>query len=184
MSDHGEYLGDHGLYLKGAPAFQGGYHIPFIMRWPDGINNPGRQVNAFINLADFAPTFLDLAGIDEQPEMSGRSIVPFLSDDNPADWRDEHFTQFNGVELYYTQRSIKTVEFKYVYNGFDFDELYDLRRDPNEMVNVADDPAYDEIKQDLVRRMWVRAAEEEDTIFNPYGTVGLAPWGPADALAS
>ncbi len=50
------------------------------------------------------------------------------------------------------------------------------------MVNLADDPAYDEVKHDLVRRMWKFAAKEDDMIFNPYGTVALAPWGPADAL--
>ena len=76
------------------------------------------------------------------------------------------------------------VEFKYVYNGFDFDELYDLRSDPLEMVNVADEAAYDEVKHDLVRRMWRFAAQENDIIFNPYGTVALAPWGPGDALAA
>ena len=69
-----------------------------------------------------------------------------------------------------------TKEYKYVYNGFDFDELYDLRTDPHEMVNVADDPAYDEVKHDLVRRMWAFAAKEDDIIFNPYGTVAW-PWG-------
>ncbi|MCB0160442.1 MAG: DUF4976 domain-containing protein, partial [Caldilineaceae bacterium] len=73
--------------------------------------------------------------------------------------------------------------FKYVFNGFDFDELYDLRTDPLEMRNVADDPAYAAVKHDLVRQMWQFAAVQEDIIFNPYGTVGLAPWGPADALA-
>ena len=86
------------------------------------------------------------------------------------------------MELYYTQRSVATKEYKYVYNGFDFDELYDLRVDPDEMVNVADDPAYEAVKHDLVRRMWAFAAKEEDIIFNPYGTVALAPWGPADTL--
>ncbi len=44
MSDHGEYCGDHGLYLKGVPAFRGGYHVPCIVRWPDGIANPGSEV--------------------------------------------------------------------------------------------------------------------------------------------
>ncbi|MEZ4614512.1 MAG: DUF4976 domain-containing protein [Caldilineaceae bacterium] len=99
------------------------------------------------------------------------------------DQRDAQYTQCNGVELYYTQRSVTTNEFKYVYNGFDFDELYDLRADPHEMVNVADKPEYQAAKHELVRKMWQFAAQEEDIIFNPYGTVALAPWGPADGLA-
>ena len=47
MSDHGDYCGDHGLYLKGVPAFRGAYHVPCIVRWPDGIAEPrprGRRI--------------------------------------------------------------------------------------------------------------------------------------------
>ena len=182
LSDHGDYLGDHGLYLKGVPAFRGAYHVPCIVRWPNGLADPGRTMDEFVTLADFAPTFLDLAGVDSGVEFTGRSIVPFLRGETPADWPQACFTQFNGVELYYTQRAVNTKEFKYVYNGFDFDELYDLRTDPHEMHNVADDPVYADVKHDLVRQMWAFAAAQEDIIFNPYGTVGLAPWGPADAL--
>ncbi len=184
LSDHGDYVGAHGLYLKGVPAFREAYHVPCIMRWPQGIRHPGRVVDEFITLADFAPTFLELAGVQPAQPMTGRSLLPFLHGETPADWPDTVFSQFNGVELYYTQRAVTTRDYKYVYNGFDFDELYDLRQDPLELVNRADDPAYREVKHDLVRRMWRFAAQEEDIIFNPYGTVALAPWGPADALAT
>ena len=88
----------------------------------------------------------------------------------------------NGVELYYSQRAVQTHEWKYVYNGFDFDELYDLKADPHEMVNLAGNREYDEVKRDLVRKMWRFAGETDDHIFNPYATVAFAPWGPADAL--
>src|SRR5690606_24952180 len=97
---------------------------------------------------------------------------------------DAVHTQFNGVELYYTQRSVTTKQYKYVYNGFDFDELYDLEKDPHEMVNVVERPEYQAVKHALVRKMWQFAAREKDIIFNQYGTVALAPWGPADALAT
>ncbi|MEZ4861400.1 MAG: sulfatase-like hydrolase/transferase [Caldilineaceae bacterium] len=182
LSDHGDYCGDHGLYLKGVPAFRQAYHVPCIMRWPQGIEAPGREVDAFVSLADFAPTFLDLAGVESKQRMTGQSLTPFLRNEQPDLWRDAIHTQMNGVELYYTQRSVTTKEFKYVYNGFDFDELYDLQQDPAEVINLADHPDYQATKRDLVRRMWRFAAQEEDIIFNPYGTVGLAPWGPADGL--
>ncbi|MBX3012934.1 MAG: sulfatase-like hydrolase/transferase [Caldilineaceae bacterium] len=184
LSDHGDYCGDHGLYLKGVPAFRQAYHVPCLMRWPNGIRHPGRVVDAFVSLADFAPTFLELGEIQATHRMTGQSLVPFLRDEAPPTWRDAIHTQFNGVELYYTQRSVTTKEFKYVYNGFDFDELYDLRTDPDELNNVAERSDYQAIKQGLVRKMWHFAAEEEDIIFNPYATVGLAPWGPADGLSN
>jgi hypothetical protein len=76
-----------------------------------------------------------------------------------------------------------THDYRYVFNGFDFDELYDLRDDPHELINRAADPAYTDIKHDLTRRMWQFAAAEQDNmLFNPYWTVALAPWGPGDAL--
>ena len=182
LSDHGDYCGSHGLYLKGVPAFREAYHVPCIVRWPAGLAQPGRTVDDFVSLADFAPTCLELAGVSDVPAMTGRSLVPFLRGQRPADWPDAVYTQFNGVELYYTQRAVTTKEYKYVYNGFDFDELYHLPSDPHELVNLADDPAHSQAKRELVRRMWHFAAAEDDMIFNPYGTVSLAPWGPADAL--
>lgn len=179
MSDHGEYCGAHGLYCKGVPAFREGYHIPLIARWPKGIEDPGREEDGFVNLMDFAPTFLELAGVGEVPEgVAGKSLVPFLKGEKPAGWRDAHCTQFNGVELYYTQRAVWTHSHKYVYNGFDFDELYDLEKDPHEMVNVAEDPAYEDVKRDLVKKMWDVSLAEKDIISNPYWTVALAPYGP------
>jgi len=181
-SDHGDYCGDHGLFAKGIPCFQGAYHVPAALRWPAFIEAPGRRVDEFVSSADFAPTFLEVAGLRADRHFTGASLVPFLRGERPSDWRDEIHTQCNGVELYYTQRSVMTKAFKYVFNGFDWDELYDLRADPHEMRNLAHDPAYEEIKRDLCRRMWRFAYREDDTVINPYITVGLAPYGPAEAF--
>ena len=181
-SDHGDYCGEHGLFAKGIPCFRGAYHVPAVMRWPAGINNPGRQVDEFVSLADFAPTFIELAGKKPDRDFSGASLVPFLKDEKPDDWRDEIHTQCNGVELYFTQRSVTTKEFKYVFNGFDQDELYDLKSDPHEMRNVANNPAYEEVKRELCGRMWRFAYREDDGATNAYITVGLAPYGPAEAF--
>ena len=187
LSDHGEYAGAHGLYCKGVPAFREAYEIPCVARWPNGIAAPGRTTDAFVTLADFAPTFLELAGLDPPGDLTGRSLVPLFASDGapPADWPDAVHTQFNGVELYYTQRSVTTRDWKYVYNGFDFDELYDLRADPHEMVNLAARPEHEAVKRELVGRMWRFAdREQDDLLFNAYATVALAPYGPADGLAA
>ena len=181
-SDHGDYCGDHGLFAKGIPCFRGAYHVPAVIRWPAGVENPGRRIEEFVSLADFAPTFLELAGVKTERPFSGASLVPFLRDQQPQAWRDAIFTQCNGVELYFTQRSVMTKDFKYVYNGFDFDELYDLRTDPHETRNLAADPAYRDVLHRMVKRMWQFAHQEQDTAINSYITVGLAPWGPAEAF--
>jgi arylsulfatase A-like enzyme len=180
-SDHGEYCGDHGIFMKGVPAFKQAYNVPAIMRLPS--SNSPNQIDEFISVADFMPTFLDVARVPIPENLTGRSLLPFLEGTIPEDWRDAHYTQFNGVELYYSQRSVTTKDYKYVYNGFDDDEFYDLRNDPHELKNVAHDPVYTEAKRELVRKMWRFAAQEkDDRLFNPYGTVALAPWGPADAF--
>jgi len=181
-SDHGDYCGDHGLFAKGIPCFRGAYHVPAVVRWPAGVARPGRRVDRFVSLADFAPTFLDLAGVATDRHMTGTSLVPWLQNRQPQAWRDAIHTQCNGVELYFTQRSVMTAKHKYVFNGFDVDELYDLAADPHEMRNLAADPACESVKRDLCRRMWRFAQSEDDAAINNYITVGLAPFGPAEAF--
>ena len=181
-SDHGDYCGEHGLFAKGIPCFRGAYHVPAIIRWPRGVASPGQRVDAYVSLADFAPTFVDLAGVSADRHFAGASLLPFLVDTQPANWRDEIHTQCNGVELYFTQRSVMTREYKYVFNGFDRDELYDLRRDPDEMVNLIEDPSYTPVVRDMCGRMWRFAHRERDSMINPYITVGLVPYGPAEAF--
>ncbi|MFO7917176.1 MAG: sulfatase-like hydrolase/transferase [Anaerolineae bacterium] len=181
MSDHGDYAGAHGLFMKGVAPFDECYRIPCVMRWPKGIANPGRVVDEFVTLADFAPTLVELAGAS-LPKTSGRSLSPFLNDRDPGDWPDQICSQFNGVELYYSQRFVQTKEWKYVYNGFDFDELYHLEEDPRCMRNLAEDPRYRPIIEEMCRRMWRKGYEEKDIFCNPYPTVSLAPFGPMVAL--
>ena len=180
-SDHGDYAGAHGLFMKGVAAFDECYRVPCVARWPRGIARPGRLVDEFVSLADFAPTFADLAGA-EMPATSGGSLVPFLRDERPADWPDAMYSQFNGVELYYSQRFVQTKEWKYVYNGFDFDELYHLSEDPHCLRNLAEDPRFRPVVEAMCRRMWRRGYQERDIDCNPYPTVSMAPFGPAVGL--
>jgi len=207
-ADHGDYVGAHGLWAKGVPSFQEGYNIPCVVRWPQGIANPGRQVDAMVSTVDFAPTILDAASV-QSPQTSGLSLLPWLHGETPSSWREAIFSQLNGVELYYTQRIVMTKDYKYVYNGFDYDELYDLKQDPHEMVNLAFpdvkqtraameeeqgletrpgvpwpplSPNLAGIRRDLLKRMWKFAQEHKDQIFNPYITVAMAPLGPGVEL--
>lgn len=180
-SDHGDYCGEHGLFCKGVPCFRGAYHIPAVARWPSVTRDSGRQVDELVSLADFGPTFQEAVGLEVDQSLTGRSLMPFLRGDSLGEWRDAIYTQCNGVELYFTQRSVTTGDFKYVYNGFDRDELYDLRADPHEMRNLADQSEYEPVVRDLCGRMWRFAEAEGDTANSSYITVGLVPFGPAEA---
>lgn len=182
LSDHGDYAGEHGLWCKGLPCFRGAYHVPAAIRWPGGVVEPGRCVDQFVSLADFAPTLLEAAGVEARSPHAGASLLPFLRNETPAAWRDALFTQTNGNELYGIQRSVTTREWKYVYNGFDEDELYNLTSDPGETVNLASDPGHAGVLRELCGRMWRFAREHDDVCINPYIMVALAPWGPAEGL--
>lgn len=177
-SDHGDYMGEHGLWAKGLPCFQSAYHVPLLIKWPEGAVNPGRTVDEFTTLSDFAPTILEIADVKVDREFSGKSLVPFLKGEKVENWRDVVFTQTNGNELYGIQRSVMTREWKYVYNGFDYDELYNLKEDPNEIHNLIDDERYKGVVKEMCWRMWEFAYEHKDVCINPYIMVSHAPYGP------
>jgi arylsulfatase A-like enzyme len=177
--DHGDYAGAHGLFHLGVPAFDQTYRVPLLVRWPAGIRQPGRRIDAFTRLLDLGPTLLELAGAPPLESVHGRSLAPFLrGDPEPADWPQEFYGEFLGHENLYTQRQIRTREYKYVWNAFDFDELYDLRADPQETRNLNEDPAYEPVRRDLVGRLWRWALETDDVIMSQYPMNALLPYGP------
>jgi arylsulfatase A-like enzyme len=184
LSDHGDYAGDHGLWAKGLPCFDGAYHVPLLVGG-FGLHGPITE-DAFVSLADIAPTMFELAGIPiPEGRFSGRSLLPLLAESGVAEeraLREAVFTQTNGNELYGIQRSVRTREWKYVFNGFDFDELYDLTADPGETVNRIDDPALADVRRGLAVRLWRFAHLHKDVCINPYVMVGLAEFGPGVAF--
>ena len=181
-SDHGDYAGEHGLWCKGLPCFRGAYHVPAIIRAPGRIASPGRCIDEFVSLADFGPSFLELANVPVDRPMSGHSLVPFLDNGTPNGWRTEMYTQSNGNELYGIQRSVFDRDWKFVYNGFDFEELYDLRNDPHERINLFGRKEYDAVVREYTRKMWRFGSQHGETCINPYIMVSLAPYGPAEAF--
>lgn len=87
-------------------------------------------------------------------------------------------TQTNGNELYGIQRAVWNRKWKYVFNGFDYDELYDLEKDPLEMRNLIKEKAYEEVVEQMCGKMWEFARDTGDNCTCPYIMVSLAPYGP------
>lgn len=188
VSDHGDYIGSHGLWAKGLPCFQEAYHI-CSMAGGGVIKDPGRLESAFISLADWGPTFLQLAGVSSEGlPYRGYSLLPFLKAEEqlPENRRTEMYSQTNGNEVYGIQRAVWNRKWKYVFNSFDYDELYDLEQDPGEMHNLlhgirdVDIPAspYGSIVKELCKKMWQFAYDNKDNCVNSYIMTAFAPFGP------
>ncbi|HEU5328071.1 MAG TPA: sulfatase-like hydrolase/transferase [Thermomicrobiales bacterium] len=180
-SDHGDYLGAHRLLLKGVPAFEEAYKVPLVLAGP-GIA-AGQRSDHIVSLLDLAATITPLTTSGDFP-CFGRSLLPLLQPrDAPVAWEDQAFAECHGQRFFYTQRTIWRDQYKYVFNGFDEDECYDLAADPHECRNVASDPAYQEVVRDLAARMWaiIRATDDYNMHQAEYGMFRFAPVGPEAA---
>lgn len=176
LSDHGDYMGEHGLWAKGLPCFDGAYHIPLVVF--DTEDPVYRLEDKFVSLVDMFPTILDLCNIKSNLKFSGKTLVPFMRGEKNYFIRDCTYTQSNGNELYGIQRSVKNKDYKLVYNGFDNDEFYDLRKDPLETKNLFNNPEYSGRIKEMYKKLWRFAYEKKDVCINPYIFVGLSEYGP------
>jgi len=106
-------------------------------------------------------------------------------DASPAGRADDAqaYAEFHGQRLRYTQRIVWRGDHKYVFNGFDDDELYDLATDPHELENLARRPEARELKRSMAAAMWRVARDTgDDTLFGAeYGMFRFAPVGPGAA---
>jgi arylsulfatase A-like enzyme len=178
-SDHGDYLAEHRLMLKGIPAFEGAYRIPLILNGP-GIPS-GREVHNIVSLLDLVPTLVRLTSGDEFP-CQGRSLLPLLQGAE-TDWRSEAFAECHGQRFNYTQRILWRGNDKYVFNGFAEDELYDLAADPYEQKNLATDPLFEPLLESMAARMWqiMHETADQTMVGAQYGMFRYAPIGPLAA---
>lgn len=140
-TDHGDMLGAHHQFSKGWQPYEETYRLPLVMRWPSGIA-PGGVCEHLVQIHELAHTFVELGDAEPIQPADGRSLVPLFTRPRLENWEDIAFCQYYGDEFLYTQRIVITPAHKYVFNGWDFDEMYDLVADPHELRNVVDDDAY------------------------------------------
>lgn len=152
-SDQGFYLGEHGWFDKRF-MYEESFRTPLLIRYPNGMKRKG-EINELVQNIDFAPTFLDYAGADIPKEIQGVSLRPLLENEKaPDNWRKSlyyHYYEFpneHGVKQHY---GVRTDRYKLIhfYNDIDEWEMFDLEKDPHEMNNIADDPAYKTIRKKL-----------------------------------
>jgi arylsulfatase A-like enzyme len=176
-SDQGFFLGDHGFYDKRF-LYEESLRMPFLVRYPRGIKPGSTSAGMVLNI-DFAPLFLDYAGLKTPAEMQGRSFRPLMEGRRPADWRRSMYYRYwmhladHYVPAHY---GIRTERYKLIYYyGQPLGkrgalqpptepewELFDLEKDPREMRNVYRDPGYLPVVKQLTAELARLQAEAGD----------------------
>ena len=151
-SDQGFYLGEHGWFDKRF-MYNESFKTPLLIRWPNKIT-AGITNDEMVQNLDFAQTFLEAAQIKVPSDMQGESLMPLLLGQNEKWSRKSvyyHYYEYPSVHMVKRHYGIATKEFKLIHFYYDVDEweLYDRKKDPMEMRNVINDPAYKQIVADL-----------------------------------
>jgi arylsulfatase A-like enzyme len=155
-SDQGFYLGEHGWFDKRF-MYEESLRTPLVVRWP-GVVKPGSVEGRIVSNIDFAPTFLQAAGASVPKEIQGRSMLPVLRGEDARNGRksfyyhfyedkdsDHHVAKHEGV----TNGRAKLIHF-YTLNEW---ELYDLEKDPHELVNVYGKPEYAKTQAEMLAEL-------------------------------
>jgi arylsulfatase A-like enzyme len=169
-SDQGFFLGDHGMYDKRF-MYEEALRMPFLVRWPAAIK-AGTRSDAIALNVDFAPTFLDAAGLRVPPEMQGRSLLPVLRGRTPPDWRTSMYYRYyhdpgdHNTRAHYGVRT-RTHKLIYFWKKDQW-ELFDLVNDPSELHNLYGQPGQEPLTATLKAELEKakRAARDEDQLAN------------------
>ena len=154
-SDQGFYLGEHGWFDK-RWMFEESFAMPFLIRWKDRIK-PGSRSQALIQNIDYAPTFMDLAGLKVPEDMQGRTLVPVFKQSGalPANWRKSLYYAYYGERCHHVAKhdGVTTSQYKLFFlpdmRGAARWQLFDLVKDPQEMKSVHADSAYKQVLADM-----------------------------------
>ena len=162
-SDQGFFLGEHGWFDK-RWIFEESARAPLLMRWP-GVIPPGRNCSQIVSSFDFAETFLEVAGALVPDRMQGRSLVPLLQGETPADWRTAfYYHYYEYPQPHHVRPHYGVITDRYTLAHFyapdvDYWELFDRAKDPGEMQSVFGAPAYAGVQSNLLQEV-VRLRQE------------------------
>ena len=163
-SDQGFFIGEHGLYDKRF-MYEASIQMPFLVRWP-GVIKPGAVQEGMAINTDFAPTFMDIAGLPTPADMQGRSLVPLLKGERPADWRTSYYYRYYHDPGDHNTRAhygVRTTDHKLIcFWKKDQWEMYDLVKDPYELHNLYSDPAQQDTVAQLKKELYRLKKEVKD----------------------
>lgn len=154
-SDQGMFIGEHGYYDKRF-MYEESIRFPLLMRYPPLIP-AGTVEERIVRNIDFAPTFMDLAGVEVPDSVQGRSLRPLLEQQANPDWDEPlyyHYYEYPGPHKARPHYGVRTDRYKLIYYyTVDKWELFDLQQDPHELQNVVDAPKYSATVQRLKEQL-------------------------------
>lgn len=165
VSDQGFYMGEHGWFDKRF-MYEESFRTPLLARFPHGKKG---KVSQMVQNIDYAPTFLELAGVDIPEDIQGVSLLPLLKGERPKDWRKSlyyHFYEYPAEHAVKRHYGVRTERYKLIhfYNDIDAWELYDLKKDPREMHNLFGKPGYEKITEKLKGELVKLQTQYDDPI--------------------
>lgn len=177
-ADHGEFLGAHGLYCKNFHAGEEVYRVPLIMAGP-GVA-VGHSCDARVGTHDLAPTICGLTGLPWVDVPDSQSFLPLLENPEDVANRTQGYAEYFGGRMLLTQRVVWDGPWKFVFNGFDYSELYNLDDDPHELNNRILDPEAQDVVKHMCRLMWdnARRTGDHSLLNSQYPILRVAPYGP------
>ena len=167
-SDHGDMLGDHGLYLKGPMFYEGVLRVPLIIAGP-GIP-ADHCIESPVSTIDLAATFLESAGLNN-PSIQSRSLHPVIQGQEHRDcawseWQVHPARLGVALEL----RAVRTSNYSYTFEfGSGSGELYDLQQDPKQMINHFEDPEWREVRTQMHTLLLNRPGTIRSDLAEPVG---------------
>lgn len=161
MSDHGELLGDHGMYWKGGFFYEGLIRVPLILSWPGKIQQ-GVRSSALVELVDLAPTLLELADLPVPQYIQGQSLAGILTGQLPPDRHKElvYAEYYHSAAMMNRVYATMCFDGRYktvVHHNDETGEIYDLQTDPNEFTNLWNCPELADIRFSLVKKCFDHA---------------------------
>ena len=165
-SDQGFYLGEHGWFDKRF-MYEQSLRTPLIIKVPNVTHGVVDSTDMVLNI-DYAPTFLDYAGVPIPQDIQGKSLRKIIEGDHPPNWRTAiyyHYFEYPAVHSVKRHYGIRTERYKLIHFYYDIDawELYDLSKDPDEINNVYDKPEYQSVIVDLKKQLKKLREQYKDT---------------------
>ena len=162
-ADHGDCMGAHRLIEKGEFMYDEIYRIPLLIAHPE-CQAPGTACNEFVYLQEIMLSALDAAGLAVPDALDGESFLPAIEGKPYHNGREEVYCVFDRHFTVAKQRMVRTRTHQFTFNSGDPGELYDLAEDPYQLDNRYGDPAYEDVRQDLIGRMDSYMSELNDPL--------------------